>query len=170
MVILTYCIFNILVLQMKSTKVVIGVIVFAWVIMCVVIWMHPDKKSNGVQKASGSSCSMHTCGALDPVSEPTYNMKELIKQSALLEDHLADERKYCIDCVEKHFMSMMGYAQEALTLAGDDLERYPYMKESLGVYNALYEKWHAHKGDEHVRREVLASLREWRKKLMSIYL
>ncbi len=35
-----------------------------------------------------SSSYKSKCGAIDPVSDPAYNMRNLIKQTILLEEHL----------------------------------------------------------------------------------
>ena len=119
---------------------------------------------------NNNKCDKHTCGAADPVSDPAYNMMEIVKQSILLEDHLADDRKYCRDCVCKHMMALEGYSEEALTLAGNKIDNYPHMKECPAFYQHMYQKWSKNKENEAVRKDVLTELREMRKKLMSAYL
>ena len=39
------------------------------------------------------TCPLTTCGSLDPVSDPVYNMGEIAKNSLLLEDHIAIKAK-----------------------------------------------------------------------------
>jgi hypothetical protein len=48
--------------------------------------------------------------------DPRFNLREICKQCILLEDHLTHERKRCIDCCTKHFLTLEALAEEALTL------------------------------------------------------
>ena len=50
------------------------------------------------------------------VTEPEHNLFEICKQLVLLEAHLFDESKRCPDCITKHFLSVIGYADELPTL------------------------------------------------------
>ena len=43
------------------------------------------------QKNDGSCSS--SCDSIDPVSDPRYNMQQIIKQSILLEEHLTNKNK-----------------------------------------------------------------------------
>lgn len=115
-------------------------------------------------------CEQHTCGAIDPVSAPEYNMKEVIQQSILLEDHLSNERKFCIDCITKHFLALIAYCNEALTLAGNKVDEFPFMSECPSMYEKMYQTWSHNKKDKEVRLDILTELREVRKKLMASYL
>lgn len=54
-----------------------------------------------------------------PVLDPVFNMRQICKQSVLLEDHLAMPRMNCRDCIMKHFLYLEGYAEEAITLDKD---------------------------------------------------
>lgn len=51
-----------------------------------------------------------------PVLNPCFNMREICKQSILLEDHLFQTEKRCTDCIKKHFLCMEGLSEEAITL------------------------------------------------------
>ncbi|NBX51557.1 hypothetical protein EBT25_16910, partial [bacterium] len=79
----------------------------------------------------------HSCGAIDPVSDPAYNMQQVIQNSILLEDHMSDKRKYCKDCICKHMQAMIAYCNEALTLAGNNIDSYPYIKECSPFYEDI---------------------------------
>ncbi len=57
-----------------------------------------------------------TAADLLPIMHPLYNMREVCKQSALLEDHLNNERKRCVDCIRKHFLTIEALLEEALSL------------------------------------------------------
>jgi len=63
------------------------------------------------------SCSATgACSKLDPVLEPKYNLKEVIKQFILLEDHLSHAKKRCLDCIRNHSYYIEGLLEEAITL------------------------------------------------------
>lgn len=51
-----------------------------------------------------------------PIMHPLYNMREVCKQTALLEDHLNNERKRCTDCIRKHFLTIEALLEEAVSL------------------------------------------------------
>lgn len=159
----------------KLLRILTLVVIFIsiWVIYSMIReynrWRLSNLAVNNVKNKSGT-CEKHTCGAIDPVSDPVYNIKEVIQQSILLEDHLAIKNKYCIDCITKHFLSLIGYCEEALTLAGNTVHKFPYMDQCAPFYERLYKQWSANKKDDKVILEVLTELREMRKKLMSKYL
>ena len=62
-----------------------------------------------------------------PIMEPGYNLREMAKQLALLEDHLFQEAKRCPDCIRKHFLTVEALLEEAVTLdeSGDLAEQIP---------------------------------------------
>lgn len=51
-----------------------------------------------------------------PVMRPEFNLRECAKNLALLEDHLAQERRRCKDCIVKHFSLVEAFAEEARAL------------------------------------------------------
>ena len=51
-----------------------------------------------------------------PILSYRFNLREIVKQCILLEDHLINKEKQCHDCIIKHFLAMEGLAEEALTL------------------------------------------------------
>ena len=51
-----------------------------------------------------------------PISSAEFNVREIVKQMLLLEEHLTDDDKYCGDCIQKHLMMIEGLAEESLTL------------------------------------------------------
>lgn len=103
----------------------------------------------------------HACGALDPVMDPRYNMQQIVKQSILLEEHINNERKRCTDCITKHFLHIIGLAEEAVSLDPAT----PCYKEVPGVYSAIFEAWRADNADPAVPQQ----LRAHRKRLMVDY-
>lgn len=105
---------------------------------------------------------------MDPVSEPSYNMEQIIKQSILLEEHLVEDKKYCPDCVTKHFMHILGLAEEAKMLAGK--RRLPYVGVAVARYGDIFAAWRAKKRSKTVRLECAEALRAMRKKLVKAYI
>jgi hypothetical protein len=68
---------------------------------------HPPKKS---------SSKIQESEKLLPVLDPMFNLREICKQSILLEDHLSQPEKRCTDCCVKHFLTIEALAEEAITL------------------------------------------------------
>ena len=121
----------------------------------------------------GHQCTAEICGkesGIDPVSDPAYNMKEIASQSILLEDHLSQPKKRCRDCIAKHFISITSYLKEAICLAGEDIHKYPYMEESVGYYNALFDDWLNNQWDEEKVLHIAGQLRVMRKKIVNEYI
>lgn len=56
-----------------------------------------------------------------PVMDPLFNLREACKQMCLLEDHLLQPRKRCIDCVTKHFLTLEALFEEAASLDHEDV-------------------------------------------------
>lgn len=113
------------------------------------------------KEESVSSCDAHSCRALDPVMDPKYNMRQIVKQSILLEEHINNERKRCVDCITKHFLHIIGLAEEAISLDPAT----PCYKEVPGVYMTIFDAWQANHDDPAVPQQ----LRAYRKKLMADY-
>ena len=120
-------------------------------------------------KVSDGTCTRHSCGAQDPVSDPKYNMIEIIKQSVLLEEHLTLTHKRCKDCIAKHMLIIVAYAEESVTLACDKVHEYPLMLESVTFYKQIFQQWSTNQNDDDTMREVAGRLRGWRKQLMKFY-
>ena len=51
-----------------------------------------------------------------PIMSPLYNLREICKQVALLEEHLNQPRKRCPDCIRKHFLTIEALFEEAVSL------------------------------------------------------
>lgn len=123
------------------------------------------------QKSAGSCTS--TCDSIDPVSDPRYNMQQIIKQSILLEEHLTNKNKRCRDCITKHFLHIIGLAEEAQMLATDKINNYPLINESVILYNELFKIWIKNKNlngkDETYILYCTDKLRDHRKQLIVLY-
>ena len=51
-----------------------------------------------------------------PLTSPLFNLREAAKHMALLEDHLNNPLKRCQDCIQKHFLLIEGFLEEAVGL------------------------------------------------------
>lgn len=79
-----------------------------------------DGKESSEGESGCSSCAMPGSSAqLLPVMDPLFNMREICKQSILLEDHLFQKKKRCKDCCIKHQLTIEALAEEAITLDKD---------------------------------------------------
>ena len=130
-----------------------------------------SKSKSGSDKPS-DKCTT-TCDALDPVSDPRYNMQQIIKQSILLEEHLTNKNKRCRDCITKHFLHIIGLAEEAEMLATNKIENYPLIKESVVLYNELFKIWIKNKNLNNNNDDYIIyctdKLRNHRKQLIVLY-
>jgi uncharacterized protein YxeA len=124
------------------------------------------------QNNSAGSCDI-SCNAIDPVSDPKYNMQQIIKQSILLEEHLTNKNKRCRDCITKHFLHIIGLAEEAQMLATNRIGEYPLINESVIIYSELFDLWIKNydkdgKDESHILY-CTNKLRDHRKQLIVIY-
>lgn len=97
---------------------------------------------------------------------PYQNMRDIIKQLALLEDHLFQPQKRCKDCIRKHFLTIEALAEECVTLCRPDA----ILPESRNVarkVRILHHAWEARPKDGSLAERTAAALRKVRKKLMT---
>jgi hypothetical protein len=131
------------------------------------------KEHNKQTKGGNSGSCSSTCDSIDPVSDPRYNMQQIIKQSILLEEHLTNKNKRCRDCITKHFLHIIGLAEEAQMLATNKIDKYPLINESVILYNELFKIWIKNKNlngkDETYVLYCTDKLRDHRKQLIVIY-
>ena len=128
-----------------------------------------NNTNNNTNNLKTGSCDVKSCGALDPVSDPKYNMQQIVKQSILLEEHLTNKNKRCRDCITKHFQHIIGLAEEAQMLATTKCNKFPLLSESVIIYNDLFNNWFKNREDESKILEISDKLRIHRKKLIAIY-
>jgi hypothetical protein len=150
--------------------VIIYIILYIYVVRTI---SKSDKKQTITSNVNGGTCDAKTCGALDPVSNPAYNMQQIVKQSILLEEHLVNKNKRCRDCITKHFLHIIGLAEEAQMLATDKINNYPLINESVILYNELFKIWIKNKNlngkDETYILYCTDKLRDHRKQLIVLY-
>ena len=136
-------------------------------LLVLLFYINDNKKTS--KKKYGGTCDIISCGALDPVSNPAYNFQQIVKQSILLEEHITNKNKRCRDCITKHFLHIIGLAEEAQMLATNKCNKYPLINESVELYNILFKEWINNKNDEMRLLNICDKLRIHRKKLIAIY-
>lgn len=55
------------------------------------------------------------------LTDPLFNLREIVKQMLLLEDHLLHPYKSCPDCIRKHLLTIEALAEEATSLDQDQV-------------------------------------------------
>lgn len=103
-----------------------------------------------------------------PVLRPSQNMRDIIKQLALLEDHLYHPQKRCPDCIRKHFLTIEGLAEECATLC-KPRAILPESRKVATVSRVLHHAWEARPKDPAVAEHVAGKLRRLRKGLMRTF-
>jgi len=98
-----------------------------------------------------------------PIMSPLYNMREICKQVALLEDHLNQPRKRCPDCIRKHFLTIEALFEEAISL-DKKFEYDDYLDGKAEMCRLMQEEW-LDGGDE---QELAQKMRVMRKEFAPI--
>ena len=97
--------------------------------------------------------------ALLPVMDCRFNLREICKQSILLEDHLSHEKKRCTDCCIKHFLALEGLCEEAVTL--DKHGSHKNIRSLADTVRRIQKKWYENPdGNSHDCSQELRNLRK----------
>lgn len=75
-----------------------------------------------------------------PIMSPLYNLREICKQVALLEEHLNQPRKRCPDCIRKHFLTIEALFEEAVSL-DKNLEYEEHLEGKAQEIRSLQGAW-----------------------------
>ena len=150
---------------MKETLKLWSLCAILFVIMIICAFLSEDKKKPTLK----GSCSLASCGSIDPVNDPDYNVREAIKQTLLLEQHLAEKAKYCKPCITKHFLVIDGLLTESVWMACNRCKDYPKLEESVDFFKKTFDQWHNNMDDDQTRLDVLTKLREWRREMIELY-
>ncbi len=156
-------------MEISEFLLLLFLVILIIILVSLLLAMQIKHNKNNKKETKGGSCDIKSCGALDPVSNPAYNMQQIVKQSILLEEHITNKNKRCRDCITKHFLHIIGLAEEAQMLATDKCYKYPLIKESVDIYNDLFKTWIKNKDNEEINLQVADKLRINRKKLIAIY-
>lgn len=130
--------------------------------------------NNDMGTVGGGGGEPHQCGmgcnSLDPLTDPVYNIKSIISQSILLEEHLAIPSKRCRQCIFKHLYHCKALAEEGIWLATNHPNDYPLLIDSAPFYSKIIDEFtKIEMSDEEVLQDTLEKLRNHRKKLVEIY-
>jgi len=156
-------------MEISEFLLLLFLVVLIIILVSFLLFMQMKHNKNNKKGEKTGSCDIKSCGALDPVSNPAYNMQQIVKQSILLEEHITNKNKRCRDCITKHFLHIIGLAEEAQMLATDKCYKYPLISESVEIYNDLFKTWIKNKDNELINLQVADKLRINRKKLIAIY-
>lgn len=105
-----------------------------------------------------------------PVMRPTQNLREIIKQCIMLEDHLVQPRKRCPDCISKHMLAIEALAEECGSLCGAGSKAEAVLADRVAQSaRVLHHAWSRKPKDEATCRLVAAQSRAMRKQLMRRY-
>ena len=105
-----------------------------------------------------------------PVMRPAQNMREIIKQCIMLEDHLVQPRKRCPDCTSKHMLAIEALAEECGTLCGPSNAAIAAHASGLAEdIRTLHHAWEQAPKDCRVASTVASRVRLIRKPLMATY-
>jgi hypothetical protein len=153
-------------------RIVLSSVILVILLVIVQVYAFWHEKHGGGNVKSGGACSATGCSALDPVSDPAYNIKQIAKQSILLEEHIAEKQKRCRDCIAKHFLHIIGLAEEAVWLAHRNFSKYPYLENMPAFYDSLFNRWlrtSTQSQPEQELQAILILLRDQRKKIIAKY-
>lgn len=119
---------------------------------------------------SPAKCSAKTCGTsnLYPILDPRFNMREVAKQCLLLEDHLNNKQKRCVDCIKKHFLIIDGLLEEAVSLEKDNNQR-DYYRDHYVAWINIEKQYAKSSSDSHTMDNVSKQIRMFRKPLVEKY-
>lgn len=134
-----------------------------------IVYKNDDKVTTSKEKLADTHVCGLDCGALDPVTDPIYNIKQIIKESILCEEHIAIPRKRCIQCIFKHLYHCQALAEEGIWLATKHIDEYPLLLESADFYDQMIKQFSHAKTDEDNLQDILEKMREHRKNLVDKY-
>ena len=108
-----------------NTLIIIVILIFFFILLLNIgLTTHTPKLSEKYENNNDTctSCSNNKNvgeNKLLPIMDPHFNMREICKNSILLEDHLFQKEKQCQDCIKKHMLTMEALAEEMITLDKD---------------------------------------------------
>ncbi len=92
--------------------------------------------------------------------DPMFNMREIVKQLLLLEDHLLHRDRRCSDCIRKHLLTAEALADEA-----EALDETGIHETTCGKLTELFKVWAGELIDGGNPRDIGQSVRALRKNL-----
>ena len=71
-----------------------------------------DKNTEKLKKKVNHKCR----NDLLPILDVKFNIREAVKNMLLIEDHLLDKRRRCMDCCKKHMLLIESFLEEGISL------------------------------------------------------
>ena len=71
-----------------------------------------DKDKDKLKKKINHKCR----NDLLPILDVKFNIREAVKNMLLIEDHLLDKRRRCMDCCKKHMLLIESFLEEGISL------------------------------------------------------
>jgi hypothetical protein len=157
-----------------------GIIIGAILVYLLKCYRLKDEKLTDYASTKGQGCSSceqtyqknaarrEAQKSLLPVMDAGFNLREISKQIILLEDHLFNTRKTCADCCVKHFLTIEGLAEEAITLDKD--RKYSYLTKDLpDKIRAIEKHWIAGDNPADVAQELRAVRKSLQQNCFTIF-
>lgn len=72
------------------------------------------------------------------ITDPRFNLREITKQMILLEEHLTQPHKVCMDCIRKHLMCIEGLSEEGMCLDKDQKFEIAFQKTYTTAIRAIH--------------------------------
>lgn len=99
---------------------------------------------------------------LMPILTPEFNLREVAKQCILLEEHLNQKNKLCLDCCKKHMITIEGLLEESISLDKEQ-KMTKYLQELFQQWVNI-EKNYVNQKKNFV--EIAQDIRQFRKPLL----
>lgn len=124
-----------------------------------------SEEYKGYGKELIKACENNNCQDIDPVD----NIKNVVKQTILLEEHLIEKNNACHECIITHFLHCIALLEEAVKISHKNVRKYPRLQEAFELYKELFEEWSKNKQKPDVVQNISEKLLNMKKKLMEQY-
>jgi len=98
------------------------------------------------------------------LTDPLFNVREILKQMVLLEDHLLHPYKLCPDCIHKHILTIEAFGDEGVSL---DRPNGPFTDAMSGVSESA-RQWMEDFHNQVAPAEIAQKVRRLRKILTPV--
>jgi len=130
---------------------------------------HPEEYKGGLLNSCNNKNNSNTECQINVDTDPVDNIKNVVKQSLLLEEHIVEKKNVCHECIITHFLHSIALLEEAVKIANKNVRKYPRLEETYNLYKELFEEWSKNKQNPESLQNISEKLRDNRKKLMEQY-
>jgi len=128
----------------------------------------PSEEYKGYGNELVKSCNNNNC-QINVDTDPVDNIKNVVKQTILLEEHLIEKNNSCHECIITHFLHCLALLEEAIKISHKNIKQYPFLQEAHKLYKELFEEWSKNKQNYDSVQNILEKLRKIKKKLLDQY-